>query len=124
MCHFFDFWKKLNCVILKPLPWVSCVLCPISISFNGSFNSSNMSISIRISPQTSKVLAFETRSTGSDATVVRMRVTRTQSIRRRTMSPSSPLSSPSDAVIINIMHDAGGAKAPRLMHDSVCTNSP
>ena len=86
-----------------------------------------MSVSIRISPQASKVLATEARSTGSDATVIRMRIkkfhNRKSSCYTTNSSKVMPLIhcalNPSDSVIINVIHDAGGAKAPSLIYESM-----
>jgi hypothetical protein len=86
-----------------------------------------MSDSIRVSPQTSKVFASEARSTGSDATVIRMRIKKSHSRKpsfyttySSKVMPINHLYTPTqDSVIINIIHDVGGAKAPSLVYEAI-----
>jgi hypothetical protein len=76
-----------------------------------------MSLSIRISPQASKVLAAEARSSAGDAAVVRLRIhSRPHTSPRRITCKVMPLRDERDIpVIINMIHDSGGARAPMLL---------
>jgi hypothetical protein len=80
-----------------------------------------MSVSIRISPQASKVIALDSRSTGSDATVIHMRMkkshARKSSFYTAYSSKVLPLrhDTADEPCVINIIHDTGGAKAPWLI---------
>ena len=90
-----------------------------------------MSASIRISQQASKVLAMESRSTGSDAkvihTVILMRLknphSRKPSFYSNYNSKVLPLSldAADEPCVINIIHDNGGAKAPLLIYEGTTT---
>jgi hypothetical protein len=68
-----------------------------------------MSISLRRSPQASKVLAIEAKSVASCAKTVQLRL-RTH---RSRVIPLNDMSS--THVVIHMIHDAGGAKAPMLI---------
>ena len=85
-----------------------------------------MSVSIRISQQASQVLAMESRSTGSDVsvinTVIHMRLkkshARKSSFYTTYHSKVLPLryeAAADEPCVINIIHDKGGAKAPWLI---------
>ena len=78
------------------------------------------------------MMASESRSTGSDATVIRMRIKKshaphsrkpsfytTYSSKVMPISHYSAHSSYSESVIINIIHDDGGAKAPSLVYEAM-----
>lgn len=89
----------------------------------------SVSVSVRVSPQASKVLASESRSTGSDATVIRMRMKKSHPRKPSYYSMYNSKVIPlhyygsrhnhhnEESFIVNIIHDAGGAKAPCLIFD-------
>ncbi len=81
-----------------------------------------MSVSIRISPQASKIIAIESRSTGSDVTVIHMRLKKSHHARKSSFytaysSKVLPLRHDiaDEPCVIDIIHDTGGAKAPWLI---------
>lgn len=79
--------------------------------------------SISISPQISRVLELESRSSDASASVVRLRIkTKKNDLHRKLKIKYSckvmPLRDEDDIpVIINILHGVGGAKAPYLSCD-------
>jgi hypothetical protein len=89
-----------------------------------------MSVSIRISQQASKVLAMESRSTGSDATVIHtvihMRLKKSHARKPSFYSNYSSKVQPlryeagDEPCVINIINDTGGAKAPWLICEGIC----
>lgn len=78
--------------------------------------------SISISPQISRVMELESRSSDANANVVRLRIKTKNSVRKLNKIKYSckvmPLRDEDDIpVIINILHGIGGAKAPYLSSD-------
>ncbi len=84
-----------------------------------------------ISPQVSRILNMETKSSDSSATIVRLRIKAKKSKRcKRVRVPQSysviSIRDEDDIpFIINILHNADGAKAPHLSWDEdPATDSP
>lgn len=75
-----------------------------------------MSSMVRRSPQASKILAIDSKSVGSCAITIQKRI---HAMRLNKSSRVIPLmcGTSSPHVIIHMIHDAGGAKAPMLIYE-------
>lgn len=83
-------------------------------SFPQIFKMSSMTR--RHSPQASKILAIESKSVGSCAITIQKRIRAIRNKSSRVM-PISGGGTSSPHVIIHMIHDAGGAKAPMLIYE-------